>query len=183
MDRGDRPRRENLTSSRAADRRDGYGPVLSRQGATHRENEEEVVAAMFMKILLPLDLSGNHQQAIDMVGRMAHQSRGEVTLLHVIEIIPDMPLEEEQDFYGLLESKARDHLARLGQRFEEYQVPWRLEVVYGKRAPTILQHALESSTDLIVLTADRIIPGNDTGPGTISYPVSFFSQCPVLLLK
>jgi nucleotide-binding universal stress UspA family protein len=144
---------------------------------------EEVVSPMFTKILLPVDLSGDHQQVIDIAARIAHQDKGEVTLLHVIELIPDVTLEEERGFYGQLESRARHHLARLGQRFAEYQVPWRLEVVYGKRAPTILQYALETSTDLIVLTADRIAPSNDTGAGAVSYPVSLFSQCPVLLLK
>jgi nucleotide-binding universal stress UspA family protein len=138
---------------------------------------------MFTKILMPVDLSSDHQQVIDIVAEIAHQGQGEVTLFHVIELIPDMPLEEERHFYGQIESRARDHLAHLGQRFDAYQVPWRLEVVYGKRAPTILQHARETSTELIVLTADRIVPSTDTGVGAVSYPVSFFTHCPVLLLK
>ena len=58
---------------------------------------------MFRKILVPVDLSDRHGQALEIAARLAKASDGEVTLLHVIEMIPGLNLEEERDFYQRLE--------------------------------------------------------------------------------
>ena len=139
---------------------------------------------MFRKILLPVDLSDRHQQALQISARLAKESDGEVTLLHVIEIIPALDMEEERDFYQRLEQAARDHLGRLGRYLEEQQVPQRGEIIYGSRAPEIVRYAMEMGVDLIVLSSHRIDPTEPTaGWGTVSYKVGILSQCPVLLVK
>jgi Universal stress protein family len=50
---------------------------------------------MFPKILWPVDLTDRHQQALDIAGELATQSRGAVTLLHVVEVVPGLSMEEE----------------------------------------------------------------------------------------
>ena len=45
---------------------------------------------MFTKILVPVDLSDKHQQALDIAARLARESGGEVTLVHVVETIGDL---------------------------------------------------------------------------------------------
>jgi universal stress protein A len=139
---------------------------------------------MFNKILVPVDLSDRHQQALEIAARLARESNGEVTLLHVIELIPGLWLEEERDFYDRIEQVARDHLARLGRYLEARQVLRREEIVYGDRAHEIVHYALESGMDLIVLASHRIKPEEPSvGWGTVSYKVGILSQCPVLLVK
>jgi nucleotide-binding universal stress UspA family protein len=139
---------------------------------------------MFRKILVPVDLSDRHQQALEIAARLAKESDGEVTLLHVIEIIPGLDMGEEREFFQRLEQVALDHLIRLGRYLEEHQVPRREEIIYGHRAPEIVRYALETGVDLIVLSSHRIDPTDAAaGWGTVSYKVGILSQCPVLLVK
>ena len=139
---------------------------------------------MFKKILVPIDLSDRHQQAIDIAADLASESEGEVTLLHVIEVIPGLWNEVEQSFYRRLEHTARAHVAKLGKRLLERMVPHREELVYGNRAREIVSCAKNMGVDLIVLTSHRIdLEDPNAGWGTLSYRVSILAQCPVLLVK
>ena len=68
---------------------------------------------MCQKILVPVDLSDTHQQAIEIAANLAGESDGQVILLHVVEVIPGLWVEEDRDFYDRIETAARDHLAQL----------------------------------------------------------------------
>ena len=139
---------------------------------------------MFKKILVPIDLSDSHQQAIEIAAKLAGEGDGQVTLLHVVEVIPGLWIEEERDFYDRLEAAARAHLSRLGRQLEELHVPRREEVIFGNRAEEIVRYAMEAGVDLIVLRSHRIdLENPGAGWGTLSYKVGILSQCPVLLVK
>jgi nucleotide-binding universal stress UspA family protein len=139
-------------------------------------------AIMFKKLLLPLDLTDRHEAALEIAAEQARQSRGEVCLLHVIEIMPGLPVEEERDFYNRLEKAARTHLGHLGERLGSSGVAWRAEVRYGNRGGEIL--AASEGADLIVLTAPRLdLSKPAAGLGSLSYKVSILASCPVLLVK
>jgi nucleotide-binding universal stress UspA family protein len=138
---------------------------------------------MFQKILLPVDLSNRHAQALQAAAALARPG-AEVVLLHVIEIIPGLSLEEEKDFYQRLEKAARRHLAQLGKQLEQGGVTWRAETIYGQRGPDILRYAGETGTDLILLTSPRPDPAHPAaGWGSLSHKVGLLSSCPVLLVK
>ena len=139
---------------------------------------------MFKKILIPVDLTDVHQPALDIAARLAKENDGEVTLLHVVEVINEVWAVEERGFYNRREQMARDHLARLGHALEERGVPRREEVVFGHRAPEIVRYAAEVGADLIVLKSHRIdLENPSAGWGTVSYKVGILAQCPVLLVK
>jgi len=139
---------------------------------------------MFRKILLPVDLTARHQQAIEAATDLARQSGGEVTLLHVIEVIPGLAFEEEKPFYQRLEKKALKHLEDLGGRFEKAGVRWRLAILFGARAPEVVRYATETQADLIVLTSPRFDPERPAaGWGSLSHKVGLLAACPVLLVK
>ena len=139
---------------------------------------------MFKKILVPIDLSDSHQQAIEIAAKLAGEGDGQVTLLHVVEVIPGLWIEEERDFYDRLEAAARAHLSRLGRQLEELHVPRREEVIFGNRAEEIVRYAMEAGVDMIVLSSHRIdLKNPGAGWGTLSYKVGILSQCPVLLVK
>jgi nucleotide-binding universal stress UspA family protein len=139
---------------------------------------------VFRKILMPVDLTDRHQQALEIAARLASESAGEVTLLHVIEVISGIWPQEERAFYSRIEQAARDHLAKLGRDLEERHVPRREEVIFGNRAPEIVRYATEMGVDLIVLSSHRIdLQNPSAGWGTVSYKVGILSQCPVLLVK
>ena len=139
---------------------------------------------MFKKILVPVDLSDTHQQALEIAARLAGEGDGQVTLLHVVEVIPGLWVEEERDFYDRIETTARDHLSRLGRQLEDRHVPRREEIIFGNRAEEIVRYATETGVDLIVLSSHRIdLKNPGAGWGTLSYKIGILSQCPVLLVK
>jgi nucleotide-binding universal stress UspA family protein len=138
---------------------------------------------MFKKILLPLDLTDKHGPALAIAAELVQQSSGEVTLLHVIELIPGLSLEEEHAFYNRLERMALAHLKRQGSTRADRQLAWRKEVLIGRRAEEIVRFASKASAELIVLTAPRIEPEDPTGLGSMSYKVGILAHCPVLLVK
>jgi nucleotide-binding universal stress UspA family protein len=137
---------------------------------------------MFKTILLPIDLSDRHEQALRVAGELARAGNGEVVLVHVVEIIPG--LAEEEEFYGRLERVARKHLSSLHDRLMKEKIPSRVEVIVGNRARAIVQRAGEIPADLVLLTAPRIDPDKvSPGLGSLSYMVGIFAPCPVLLVK
>jgi nucleotide-binding universal stress UspA family protein len=139
---------------------------------------------MFKKILLPIDLSDRHRPALDVAAELAGLRGGEVVLLHVIEVIAGLSMEEEKTFYSRLERVARSHLAPLENALKQRKVAWRAEVLYGHRGPEIVRYAKTISADLIVLTAPRLDPNNlVAGWGSLSHKVGLLSPCPVLLVK
>lgn len=139
---------------------------------------------MFKRILLPLDLSGKHQHAVDTAMDLAGAGGGEVTLLHVIEVIAGLSMEEEKDFYQRLEKAARKHIEQLGSQLKQRRLSCRGEVRYGNRGPEIVRYAVETKTDLIVLTSPRLDPHNPgAGWASLSWKIAALSPCPVLFVK
>jgi universal stress protein A len=139
---------------------------------------------MFGNILVPVDLTDRHQRALDIAANLARQNGGRVTLLHVIELIAGLPMEEEKTFYQRLERKARAFLDRLRGPLEEQKVPFEAQILFGDRVQEVIRHATQTGTSLIVLTSRRVDPANPgAGWGTLSFKLSLLSQCPILLVK
>ena len=139
---------------------------------------------MLKHILLPVDLTDKHQKAVAAAADLAAQFGAEVTLLHVIEVIPGIAQEEEKDFYKRLERIARKHLERFSAGLTERQVTCRGEVLLGNRTVEVVRHAQERGVDLIILTAPVPDPANPQLTwGSLSYRIGILARCPVLLVK
>src|SRR5581483_3179075 len=98
------------------------------------------------KIVVPLDLTAKHQKALETAAELA-AAGGEVALVHVVELIPGLPVEEEKAFYNRLERVARAHLERADAVMRERKIlparksssaagPWRSFALPGTSAPT-----------------------------------------------
>jgi len=139
---------------------------------------------VFKRILFPADLADRHDRALHMVAELASQAAAEIVLLHVVEMIAGLSMDEEGSFYDRLAKKARVHLTRLGERLRERGISWRAEILYGNRAGEIIRFAAAQGIDLIVLTSPRLDPRDlTTGWGSLSYKIGLMCQCPVLLVK
>src|SRR5262249_27413186 len=66
---------------------------------------------LFKRILVPLDFTEKNLRAIEVARQLALQSRSSVALLHVIETVEHVPIEELKDFYAKLEETARERMA------------------------------------------------------------------------
>lgn len=139
---------------------------------------------MFKKILLPVDLADRHQRALDLVAELLGAGGGEAVLLHVVEVISGVSMDEEKDFYKRLEKKARKQLDQLGAGLEKRNISCRVEVLFGQRGPEVLGYATREGADLIILTSPRIDPKDPAaGWGSLSYKIGVLCPCPVLLVK
>jgi nucleotide-binding universal stress UspA family protein len=139
---------------------------------------------VFKRILLRVDLADRHGPALAAAAELAARGEGTVTLLHVIETIAGLSMEEEGPFYRRLERAARAHLDRLGKELAAHATAWQAEVRYGRRAAEAARYAAEMAADLVILTAPPFDPANPgAGWGSLSYVVGMLSACPVLLVK
>lgn len=136
----------------------------------------------FTRILLPVDFSNRHRQAIEIARDLAPAAR-RVTLLHVIETL-DLPHEEVEDFYRQLEERARTRLGELATQLAREGLEVLQHVRYGRRVAEIVAFTREEAVDLVVMTSHREDPED---PGTrwlsISHQVGILAPVPVLLVR
>ena len=139
---------------------------------------------MFKHILVPTDLSGQENHALDIAVKLCAMDGGNISLLHVIEVIANTTFEEFSDFYRKLEENAHAGLNRMMDGVKDADIDILLEVIYGNRAQEILRFVEERGIDLIVMKSHRIdVEDRAQGWGTISYKVGILAPCPVMLVK
>jgi universal stress protein A len=138
----------------------------------------------FRHILVPTDLTVRTDKALQLAGELSAPAGGRVTLIHVIEEIPGLPLKEVTAFYHRLERKAQKAMDALTSRAHQQAADVSGIAVRGAVAEEIVSYAVGTQVDLIVLASHRVNPslvGRDWG--TLSYKVGILAQCPVLLVK
>lgn len=139
---------------------------------------------MFKRILVPLDMSDKHKRALGMAAELAKQSQGAVFLFHVVESIPGLKEDEEEDFYTRLEAGAVHHLNRYARTLEAQGISCHQQVMLGHRVPNTTNHAKKIKADLIILTAPPFDAKHPVGGlGSMSWKISMLAPCPVLLVK
>jgi nucleotide-binding universal stress UspA family protein len=142
---------------------------------------------MYRKILVPVDFTEKNEAALSSAIEIAGRSQdedSEVTLLHVIETIEHVEFAEMADFYRGLEARAAAKLFAMEEPFELAGVAVRHEVLYGKRAETIVRYAEDHGADLMILSSHQVDREHPAlGWGTISYRIAILVRCPVLLVK
>lgn len=141
------------------------------------------IMTLFEKILVPVDLTEKNRRAVEVAGELAAASGGQVTLLHVIEML-DLPFEEVEDFYRQLEERAGEAMASLGAALESHGVSHAGHVRYGVRAEEIVEFARDEGFDLILLSSHRADPEQPAKNwASLSHKVAILAQTPVLLVK
>ncbi len=139
---------------------------------------------MFQKILVPVDFTEKNDSALDSAVQIAAGCDGEITLLHVVEIIEHIDFNEMSDFYRGLETRAAARLFTLKETLEAKGAQVRHEVLFGKRAETIVRYAGEMAADLMILSSHKVDRDHPAlGLGTLSYGIAIVARCPVLLVK
>ncbi len=140
---------------------------------------------MFRHLLIPVDFTEKNEAALAAaVQTLQGRGEGEITLLHVIETIEHLEFEEMRDFYRGLETRAAAKMFAMEEKIAPSEVPARHEILFGKRAETIVRYAEDNGVDLIVLSSHKVDRDHPAlGWGTISYRVAIVARCPVLLVK
>ena len=139
--------------------------------------------APFHRILVPTDLTDRTQRALELTVRLAGNA-SHVTLLHVVQTVPNLAFDDLRPAYEKLRDRAARKMTSFATRITSPKLRIEIKIVYGPRAETIVKIATAMRADLIVLPSHRVNPamvGRDWG--TISYKVGLLAQCPVLLVK
>jgi universal stress protein A len=155
-------------------------PTKGPAGARPSANDD----LRFRHILVPTDLTGRTDRALQLAARLASPGTTRVTLVHVIETIEGLPFEELKPFYERLERKALAAMSAFAQRAPHAAAQAAQALSYGRRAEEIVRFAAANGVDLIVLASYRVNPstvGRDWG--TVSYKVGILAECPVVLVK
>lgn len=142
---------------------------------------------MFRKILVPVDFTEKNEVALKSAIEIAGRSDGEgseIILLHVVETIDHIDFNEMSEFYRGLETRAAARIFKLEEGLKEQGLRVRNEVLFGKRAETIVSYAEEKAVDLMILSSHKVDRDHPAlGWGTISYRIAIVARCPVLLVK
>ncbi|HSN86994.1 MAG TPA: universal stress protein [Thermoanaerobaculia bacterium] len=140
---------------------------------------------MFRKLLVPVDFTEKNDAALaSAIEIVSGSDSAEVVLLHVIETIEHIEFEEMAGFYHGLETRAAARLFTMEEKLTQANVRARHEIVYGKRAETIVRYAEEQEMDLLILSSHKVDREHPAlGWGTISYRIAIVARCPVLLVK
>jgi nucleotide-binding universal stress UspA family protein len=139
---------------------------------------------VFRTIVIPVDLTDRNRPAVDMAVKLSAPSQGKIHLLHVIETIPGVSVEDEAEFYARLEKRATEHLDSLSAPLRERSIRFEADVIYGPRAKSILEETERLGADLLVIQSHRIDgERRGEGLGTLSHQVGLFAPCPVLLVR
>jgi nucleotide-binding universal stress UspA family protein len=149
-----------------------------------REQSRRSDSAPFRHILVPTDLTDRTTRALDLALKLAADRNSRVTLVHVIQTVPNLEFSDLRPFYERLRAKAEKKLSSLARETEGSGVDVDVEIAYGQRAETIIKTATARKADLIVLASHRVNPsGVGRDWGTISHQVGLLARCPVLLVK
>ncbi len=139
---------------------------------------------MFKNILVPADFSDKDDHALDIAVNISRRGKGQITVLHVIEMIAKTTFEEFEDFYRKLEERCLKDMDTLIAPYKDSEAKIVPKVLYGNRAQEILRFATDNHIDLIVMKSHKIdVEDRAQGWGTISYKVGILAQCPVMLVK
>jgi nucleotide-binding universal stress UspA family protein len=140
----------------------------------------------FEHILVPVDFTGKNRAALEIAFEMAQQNLARTSLLHIVEQIDVAPDGDEDlnRFYEQLVQRADTDLESMTQRFTGSGLEAEHKVWVGKRVREIIRFVEQHKVDLVVLSSHPIDPERP-GPSmaTVSYQVSLFCPCPVLMVK
>jgi nucleotide-binding universal stress UspA family protein len=87
---------------------------------------------MFKRVVVPVDLSDKSTPAVDAAFNLARLTGAEVILLHVIEVIEHVEIDELKPFYDRLETSAARGLQELSERFDAEDLQVDRAVIYGR---------------------------------------------------
>jgi nucleotide-binding universal stress UspA family protein len=138
----------------------------------------------FKNILVPTDLTENSKKALDIAINMIPEDTGEITLIHVIEMIEGFEDKELINFYKKLKTSARKKMDEIILRYKNQGISINTEIIIGKRVPEIIRIVQERKIDLIILKSHKIEEvSSGEGWATISYKIAILAPCPVMMVK
>lgn len=159
-------------------------PVLS--VPPHGEGQPE--RPVFARILCGADFSEASDRAVQYALSLAQEANGLLTLLHVVDWMPDRNFAKHPDFdpaayRQVITREARRQLEKLVPAEARNWCEADLRIACGKPYREILRVAAEDRADLIVLGAQGLGPIDRLRFGSTTEHVVRQAPCPVLTIR
>jgi nucleotide-binding universal stress UspA family protein len=141
----------------------------------------------FSHVLCPIDFSESSTHALNYALHLAQQAHGRLTLLHAIEIPPelhDIPLATDINVANVREAVNAEALRRLQAKVPSHpDCAVETRVVEGKAHREILKAACQTRADLIVMGVHGRGAVDLTLFGSNTLAVIHGASCPVLTIR
>ncbi len=132
-------------------------------------------------ILVPVDGSHSSMQAVALACDIARQNKGNVYVVHVIEVKRNLPLTAEIES---AETAGDDILAQAEQISRERGFNVDGAILHAREAsPAIVDEAIERNVDLIILGTDYQQPFGEYQIGSVVQYVLKSAPCEVWLTR
>lgn len=140
---------------------------------------------MFDTILIAVDLSATNDVVLDRASSLATSDHTEIILLHVIETLDGVSVEEDPEFYEELHDNATEKMTPWAEKLKAAGFEVTARVDYGKQGQEIVAAAQDTGADLIVMRSHVVDTEADASDqvGTVSHQVALFAPCSVLLVR
>jgi nucleotide-binding universal stress UspA family protein len=156
-----------------------------------RRQQSPVSPHRFERVLAPTDLSAASEAAVRQAAELARRYDARLDLLHVVEQIPtyDLPgiyqsaLPPQAEAASALEQHARDGLEALAADLSLADERVRLLLEHGDAASTIVDHAADEGSDLVVLASHGRTGLERFLLGSVAEKVIRTAPCPVFVTK
>ncbi|GCE30156.1 universal stress protein UspA [Dictyobacter alpinus] len=143
----------------------------------------------FQHIIVPLDGSVCAEHALPLAARLARASGARITLLYILEYIPEYvssPVPAtmvSQESMAISEKQARDYLVRIQKSPVLSGLALHPDLFYGRPAATIVENASLEHADLIVMCSHGRTGFKRFVMGSVAQQVAIHSPVPVLILQ
>jgi nucleotide-binding universal stress UspA family protein len=139
-------------------------------------------------ILVPTDFSNPSREALDAAAELALQFGAELSLLHVVPMIPDLPnaeaLVHEGKYEDKLHSDAEERLQEMAEDLAKREIHATTEVGTANDVPMEIARFAESeNADLIVIATHGVSGWKKFVLGSVAEKVVQVAPCAVLMLR
>ena len=161
-------------------------PVLT---VSHEEARTWAAPGLVTRILCATDFSETSAEALSMAVALAERHHAPITLLHVVESLPDRSAAAHRALLDIdalradLEGRAIERLRKAVAAAEAPQVAFDTRVITGCVHKEILRAAAEERADLIVIGAQGHAVLNHLLSGSNAQHVIRRATCPVLTVR
>jgi nucleotide-binding universal stress UspA family protein/CheY-like chemotaxis protein len=105
---------------------------------------------MYRNILVPLNRTKFDEDAVDTAINLAKTYNGNITLIHVFEILPLLKKDREIE-YKNLKDKSVTYLNPIKEKIEGQKIPAKVEIKTGQPGLVICKYIEENNIDLVVI--------------------------------
>ena len=139
-------------------------------------------------ILVPIDFSDFSSSALDAAAELAAQFGSELSLLHVVPMIPDLPdaaaVLKEGEYEKGLHTAAEKRLDDLVEDLEKKKIRATAEVGTANDVPMeIVRYAENENVDLIVIATHGLSGWKRFVLGSVAEKVVHLAPCAVFMIR